>query len=424
MSDDEMTAVGAQPGKAAKVKKKPAARVAKAAAPKRKKTAPAKRKSTGSAKTATPKKKSTAAAKTGRPAKKKAQARSTRRPFEIAGNRVSAGKRMRMELPIGNLMSGTPVALPLIVVHGKKDGPVVWLSAAIHGDEICGVEIIRQVLDAISATSMAGTVIAAPVVNVHGFNTNDRYLPDRRDLNRSFPGSARGSLASRIAHLFMKEIVHRSDVGIDLHTGSDLRTNLPQIRCDIDHEPTLRLAEVFGAPIVIDARVRDGSLRQASVEANKMMLLFEGGEASRFDPAAIASGTAGVLRTLNHLGLTDIETPVAHRPLYSRSTTWSRASRSGIMHLDAHLGELVIAKQQVATIYDPFGKVLSRLKARYDGIVIGHTQAPLVNRGDAVSHIARIADAPSPSINGQTQADKTESGGVESDQADGGVEAD
>jgi predicted deacylase len=130
--------------------------------------------------------------------------RPSRPPFEIAGHKVTAGKRMRMELPIGNLMSGTPVALPLIVVHGKKDGPVVWLSAAIHGDEICGVEIIRQVLDAINSPAMAGTIIAAPVVNVHGFNTNDRYLPDRRDLNRSFPGSSRGSLASRIAPLFMK----------------------------------------------------------------------------------------------------------------------------------------------------------------------------------------------------------------------------
>lgn len=329
--------------------------------------------------------------------KKPRSRKAARAPFEVAGHRVTAGKRMRMELPIGNLMSGTPVALPLIVVHGKQDGPVVWLSAAIHGDEICGVEIIRQVLDAVSATTLAGTIIAAPVVNVHGFNTNDRYLPDRRDLNRCFPGSQRGSLASRIAYLFMKEVVKRSDVGIDLHTGSDLRTNLPQIRCDIDHGPTLELADVFGAPIVIDARLRDGSLRQAAVEEGKIMLLFEGGEASRFDPPAIAAGTAGVLRTLKHMGLIDLEVPLGQRSLYSRATSWSRASKSGIVHLDAHLGELVSAKQQVATIYDPFGKTLGRIKSKYDGIVVGHTQAPLVNRGDAISHVARIMpDAPKP----------------------------
>ncbi len=304
---------------------------------------------------------------------------------------------MRIELPIGNLMSGTPVALPLIVVHGKHDGPVLWLSAAIHGDEICGVEIIRQVLDAVNAMSMHGTIIAAPVVNVHGFNTNDRYLPDRRDLNRSFPGSARGSLASRIAHLFMAEVVSRSDVGIDLHTGSDLRTNLPQVRCDIDHQPTLALAQVFGSPIVIDARLRDGSLRQAAVEAGKIMLLFEGGEASRFDPAAIAHGTAGVLRALNHMNVTDVDVADAPSPAFSRQTWWSRASKSGIVHLDARLGDFVQSGDRIATIFDPFGKVQGQVKSKYDGLVIGHSQAPLVNRGDAISHIARLLDeAPTP----------------------------
>ena len=199
----------------------------------------------------------------------------------------------------------------------------------------------------------------------------------------------------------MSEVVERSDVGIDLHTGSDLRTNLPQIRCDIDSDPTLQLANVFGAPIVVDARVRDGALRQAAVEAGKIMLLFEGGEASRFDPPSIAAGTAGVLRTLNHLGVTDVEVSPSAPCLYSRSTRWARASQSGIVHLDARLGELVRAKERLATIYDPFGKALGRVNARHGGIVIGHTQAPLVNRGDAISHVARIlADPPMADVNG------------------------
>lgn len=323
--------------------------------------------------------------------------KSTRAPFKLAEHSISAGKRMRIELPIGTLMSGTPVALPLIVVHGKGDGPVVWLSAAIHGDEICGVEIIRQVLDSIKAPEMSGTIIAAPIVNVHGFNTNDRYLPDRRDLNRSFPGSTRGSLASRIASLFMKEVVNRSDVGIDLHTGSDLRTNLAQVRCDIDNAPTLDLADIFGAPIVIDARLRDGSLRQAAVEAGKIMLLFEGGEASRFDHTAISAGTAGSLRVLNHLGVTNAPVAVAQEPLYARQTWWSRAPKSGVVHLDARLGELVQQGDRIAAIYDAFGKMQAQVKSKYDGLVIGHTQAPLVNPGDAITHIARLLpEAPTP----------------------------
>ncbi len=209
----------------------------------------------------------------------------------------------------------------------------------------------------------------------------------------------------------MKEIVKRSDVGIDLHTGADFRTNLPQIRCNVDHAPTLDLAEQFGAPIIIDARLRDGSLRQAAVEEGKIMLLFEGGEANRFDPAAIATGAAGVLRTLNQLGLTEIDTPMPQRSLYSRSTSWSRASNSGIVHLDAHLGELVIAKQQLATIYDPFGKVLGKIRSKHDGIVIGHTQAPLVNRGDALSHVARITPAvPGPESDEPIGVDEDEDG--------------
>lgn len=339
------------------------------------------------------KKKKASPAKESRKAVKETKRKSTRSPFKIADVVIKPGKRAKTELPIGNLVSGTPVALPLIIVHGKKPGPVLWLSAAIHGDEICGVEIIRQVLATVNATQMAGTIIAAPVVNVHGFNNNERYMPDRRDLNRSFPGSARGSLASRIANLFMKEVVHRSDVGIDLHTGSDLRTNLAQVRCDISDAATLELARNFGAPIVIGARLREGSLRRASGLAGKVSLLFEGGEASRFDPDAIRYGTQGVLRTLNKLDMTEIEVPEAKASLLSEKTSWGRASRSGIVHLDADLGELVSAGQRLATIYDPFGKTLGRIKARFDGLVIGHTQAPLVNRGDAISHIAKVLDA-------------------------------
>jgi predicted deacylase len=288
-------------------------------------------------------------------------------------------------------MSGTPVALPVMVYHGRADGPTVWISAAIHGDEIGGVEIIRRVTEGLDPRTMAGTVLAVPIVNVHGFNNGDRYLPDRRDLNRSFPGSARGSLASRIAHLLMTEIVSRCSVGIDLHTGSDHRINLPQIRADLDDDRTLELAEVFGAPIAIHSKTRDGSLRQAATEAGATVLLFEGGEALRFDRGIIDAGALGVRRILAHIGIAadgPREPRVAH---YSRRTRWVRAQRSGILHLAPELGDLVDRGERVATILDPFGKVLGRLRSPSDGMVIGHTQHPLVNRGDAVLHIAEVS---------------------------------
>lgn len=315
-----------------------------------------------------------------------------RAPFLINNHEAKPGRRTQVEIPIARLMSGTPVALPVVVLHGAADGPTVWITAAIHGDELCGVDIVRRVLEAVDVKSLHGTLVAVPIVNVHGFNTGDRYFPDRRDLNRSFPGSARGSLASRVAHLMMTEIVQRCDVGIDLHTGSDHRNNLPQVRADLDDDATLALTKVFGAPVAIHSRTRDGSLRQAASEAGATVLLYEAGEAMRFDEIAIETGKRGVLRVLHHLGMID-DAPVPPKPtLLARSTKWVRASSSGIVHMEVGLGDAVTKSDELAVIRDPFGKRLSRLRSALDGVVIGCTEHPLVNRGDAILHIADTGD--------------------------------
>jgi predicted deacylase len=315
-----------------------------------------------------------------------------RRPFGIAGHQVSGGRRAKIEIPFTRLMSGTSVSLPIIVWHGKTPGPTAWISAAIHGDEIEGVEIIRRVSQRISAQKMRGTVIAIPVVNVHGFNTGDRYLPDRRDLNRSFPGSSRGSLASRLARLVMDQIVSRCDYGIDLHTGSDHRTNLPQIRADLDDSETLRLARAFGAPLLLHSMTRDGSLRQAATEQGAKVLLFEGGEALRFHNQSITAGVGGVLRVLAETGFIDPVAAAAGSSLVARSSSWVRSGRSGIIQREVELGAHVDRGDVVARIYDTFGKKLGDIRSRTTGMVIGHTQHPLVNRGDAIVHIAALVD--------------------------------
>ncbi len=314
--------------------------------------------------------------------------RRRRPPFEIADYHVDAGRRARLELPIARLMSGTPVALPVVVLHGREEGPTVWLSAAVHGDELCGVEIIRRVLETVTAPRLRGTIIAVPIVNVHGFNAGDRYLPDRRDLNRSFPGSSRGSLASRLAHLMMTEVISRCSLGIDLHTGSDHRVNLAQIRGDLDDAEVLRMARIFAAPVSLHSRVRDGSMREAATEAGATALLFEGGEADRFDEPAIVAGTEGVLRVLAAKELIDEAPAPRYDTRLVRGSRWMRASRSGILHLDVALGDDVKDHQDLATIFDPFGKRLGGIRSRAAGIVIGHSQRPLVNRGDAVVHVA------------------------------------
>lgn len=318
-----------------------------------------------------------------------------RRPaFRIADTVVAPGKKVSSELPIARLVTGTRISLPIQVLHGRRPGPTVWVSAAVHGDEIAGVEIIRRVVGSIDARTLAGTLLTVPIVNAHGFLTGDRYLPDRRDLNRSFPGSATGSLAARIANLFMSEIVERCEYGIDLHTGSDHRTNLPQIRADLDDEPTRTLAEAFGAPLMLHAKVRDGSLRGAATEAGATVLLYEGGEAWRFDRDAIEVGVDGVRRVLGELRMVDVDdVPVSNSPVESRKSTWVRARRSGIALLDAELGDRISRGQQLGVIHDSVGARLSRIAASTDGIIIGRIQHPLVNQGDALVHIAEVIES-------------------------------
>jgi uncharacterized protein len=320
-----------------------------------------------------------------------------RRPaFSIGDLDVKAGSSAIGELPISRLVTGTRISVPINVLHGRDDGPVVWLSAAVHGDEIGGVEIIRRALETVDPKQLSGTIVAVPIVNVHGFLNGDRYLPDRRDLNRSFPGSATGSLAARVANLFMTEIVDRCDVGIDLHTGSDHRINLPQIRADLDDPATRDLAVAFGAPLMMHAKLRDGSMRAAATASGSTVLLYEGGEAWRYDRAAIEAGTLGVRRVLARLGLLDGDAvvPSPEPPLESRSSSWVRARRSGMALIEVELGQLVERGETVATIRDSVGRRLSTSNAPRAGMVIGHVQQPLVNQGDAIIHIADIESAP------------------------------
>jgi predicted deacylase len=319
-------------------------------------------------------------------------ARRVRAPFELGDLRVPAGRAATGEVPIARLVTGTRISMPVQVIHGRTEGRTVWISGAVHGDEINGVEIIRRVTRSLDARRMAGTVIAVPIVNVHGFLNGDRYLPDRRDLNRSFPGSPNGSLAARIADLFMTEIVRRCDVGIDIHTGSDHRTNLPHVRADLDDPETRKLAEAFGAPLMLHARTRDGSLRGAATAQGATVLVFEGGEPLRFDDDSLTAGVDGVRHVLAELAMIDPDgdspRPV---PVESRRSAWVRARRSGIVLLDVELGEVVQRGQQLGVVHDSVGKRLGRVTADRVGVVIGRVQQPLVNQGDALVHVAEVA---------------------------------
>ena len=295
---------------------------------------------------------------------------------------------MRIELPFAHLPSGTEASLPIAVINGRTSGPNIWISGGIHGDEINGVEVVRKVMKALDAKNLRGAVIAVPIVNPLGFLMRSRYVPDRRDLNRVFPGSPRGSTASRLAHLFMTEVVAHCSVGIDCHTASNHRANLPQVRADIDDPETLRLARAFGAPFTIKTRLRDGSLRQAASDQGIKMLLYEGGEADRVDEDAVTFGYAGVMRTLRSLGMVEGRLPAAGTTRLVRRTTWVRARRGGLVEIAPTLGDRVETGEVMARISDAFGVRPTMVKTPSAGWVIARTLNPLVNPGDPLVQVA------------------------------------
>lgn len=316
-----------------------------------------------------------------------------RPPLEINGVAAPPGKLTQTELRVARLPTGIWLSFPVGVLHGARPGPVIWVTGAIHGDELNGVPIIRRILDVVDPRTLQGTLLAVPVVNVFGLVKESRYLPDRRDLNRSFPGSKRGSTAAQLANLLMTEIVARSEVGIDLHTGSGGRKNLPQVRCDLDDDATLRLATAFGAPMLLHARLRDGSLRAAATALGKAVLLYEAGEANRFDSNAIETGVHGVLRVMRALGMIDVRIdPPSQASRTSRSSAWSRAQRTGFCEMRVQLGAEVEAGAEIAIVYDTLGQNRAIVRAGKPGVVIGHVTSPIVHRGDAVAHVAQIED--------------------------------
>lgn len=314
--------------------------------------------------------------------------------LKIGKEEVERGQRRTINLPIADLYTNTELTMPIQVRRGKRKGPTLFVSAAIHGDEIGGVEIIRRLLTMKLLKRLRGTLIAVPVVNVFGFLQHSRYLPDRRDLNRSFPGREAGSLAARVAHLFMTEIVAHCTHGIDLHTGSNHRTNLPQIRATLDGEETERLAREFGAPVILSSDLRDGSLREA-VHAMKIpMLVYEAGEALRFDELAIRFGVRGIVSVMRAIGMLPkrkTATKQHTEPIVVNNSHWVRAPQSGLLRSAQPLGAHVKKGELLGRIAHPLGRHVAEVFASKSGVIIGQVNLPLVNEGDALFHVANYA---------------------------------
>lgn len=315
-------------------------------------------------------------------------------PFEIGEFSVAPGERLTAELPVSVLFDHTPVTLSVHVIHGRRPGPTLFVSAAVHGDEVIGVEIARRLMRVPALKNVRGTLLIAPIVNTFGFLNHSRYLPDRRDLNRSFPGSARGSLAARLAHLFMTEIVARSDFGIDLHSAAIHRTNLPQVRVSPSKPDTLALAKAFGAPVILTAPLREGSMRKEAQERGVDMLLYEAGEGLRFDEISARTGVSGILRVMRELKMLPtkgIAKPKA-APAQATSSFWLRAPAGGLIRMFKTIGEGVIKGEILGVVSDPLGDVEDEIVSSGSGIIIGRTNLPVVNEGDGLFHIAVVQE--------------------------------
>jgi len=317
-----------------------------------------------------------------------------REPYKIAGHVIEAGTRHSFTLDLPGQSRYTPLAMPVQVIHGRKEGPVTFISAAIHGDEINGIEIIRQLLKHKVLNRLKGTLICVPVVNMHGFLNHTRYLPDGRDLNRAFPGSEHGSLASRVANVFRREIIDRSDYGIDLHTGANHRTNFPHIRANMADAETARLARAFNTAVIVNSDLRDGSLRGYGVEKDIPILLYEASEAMRFERLPVQAGVRGIMNVLAAVGMirrTQKRRP--HGAVEAEASHWIRSQSSGILSHPIALGRRVHAGDTLAYVSDLLGGDEMPIRAREDGVVIGRSNLPIVNEGDALFHIAEFADA-------------------------------
>lgn len=328
--------------------------------------------------------------------------------LSLGGADVPEGARTDLLLKVSESYIGDRLSIPVTVVNGTRPGPLLFVTAAVHGDELNGIGIVRALLQRLEPGEVAGALVCVPVVNVLGVQFHSRYLPDRRDLNRCFPGSPTGSTASRIAHTLMSEVILRADAGIDLHTAANRRMNVPQVRIALADERSHELGMAFGAPFLIDSSLRPGSLRDAADREGVPVLTFEGGQSLRFEDDVIEVGVTGVLRVMGLLGMIDDPPPPPEIPVVeSDETHWIRADRGGILDLEVGPGDTVEEGQPLWTVTGPFGRERNAQLSPYDGVVIGMTTLPLVNPGDAVMHIGVLGRHASAFIDDPTDEEDT-----------------
>lgn len=310
------------------------------------------------------------------------------KPFVLLGKEIPKGQRTVLDLKIAKLHTRTTVSVPIIIECSNKPGPVVLLLAGIHGDETNGVGIIREIISLGINKPETGTIICIPVFNIFGYLIQTREFPDGRDLNRMFPGTVNGSLASQFAYQFTKEIAPFVDYVIDFHTGGGDRDNIAQIRCSKGDKKALELAKVFNPPMIVFSNNIKKSLRDTLHKMGKTVLLFEGGKSKDLNPTIINEGVNGTKNILIHLGMIKGEITVRATPVFVHKAKWLRASDSGMFKVIAKNGTFVKKKEILGIIQDPFGEFKKVVYAPFNGHIFCINKTPIVNKGDALFHLS------------------------------------
>ena len=311
----------------------------------------------------------------------------TNKNIRINGIDIKPGTNTQVSLNWYQLPTKTVIEIPVYVFRSINPGPTLLILAGMHGDEINGIEIVRRLITRDDVKKpLVGSIIAIPVINIISFLSGTRDLPDGRDLNRCFPGKKRGSLGSRIAHDLMNEIIPQIDFGVDFHTGGAKVNNYPQLRCVFSNKINLDLGKKFSPALILNAPFRDNTLRKEAAKKGKSILVFEGGESSRFDYLSINEGMKGCLRMMKHLKMINLDLPENPTVLLGKST-WVRARSSGLFHTSKTNGSAILKGETIGMICDPYGEHQEKLVAPHDGYIIGMNNQPVVNQGDALIHI-------------------------------------
>lgn len=310
---------------------------------------------------------------------------------KISGIEIAPGETRAILLKVSESFLSTAISIPVTVIRGWRDGPTAFVTAAVHGDEINGIDIVRRLMFEVDPKKLSGTLIAIPVVNIPGFLEQSRYLPYHRDLNRFFPGKKKGNNAERIAWKIFKEVISKCDFGIDLHTAARGRLNLPHVRGDMSHPMVRTLARAFDTTIIMHHKGLRGSLRKEATRAGVPTILFEAGETGKFSHRISGAGFRGVISVLAEMGmLKKDEKKEAPFQVIVKSSEWIRAEKGGILDLDVKPGDLTYKGDTIGSVLNPFGKTVVEIKAPATGIIVGVTTEPLTIPGTGIIHLARL----------------------------------